>query len=84
MLAWRRFRWIACTVNGSLQPIILPFELLRRLSTQAITTAILKAGVHGPSARSAVMPRVRGNLAYLHNREKVSKSGGGEDVRWCL
>jgi hypothetical protein len=30
------------------------------------------------------MPRVRGNLAYLHNREKVSKSGSGKDVRWEL
>ena len=25
-----------------------------------------------------------GNLAYLHNREKVSKSGSGKDVRWEL
>ena len=30
------------------------------------------------------MPRVRGNLAYLHNREKVVKSGNGKDVRWVL
>ena len=32
----------------------------------------------------AVMPRVRGNLAYLHNREKVNKSGTGASVRWSL
>jgi hypothetical protein len=54
------------------------------ISTQEITSAILAAGGHGPSARSAVMPRVRGNLAYLHNREKVSKTGSGKDVRWTL
>lgn len=30
------------------------------------------------------MPRVRGNLAYLHNREKVSKTDSGTDVRWRL
>ena len=30
------------------------------------------------------MPRVRGNLAYLHNRGKVAKSGSGKAVRWSL
>ena len=54
------------------------------LSTQAITTAIIKAGGHGESARPSVMSRVRGNLAYLHNREKVAKSGSGKDVRWQI
>ena len=54
------------------------------ISTQAITTAILKAGGHEDSARPSVMPRVRGNLAYLHNRENVGKSGSGNDVRWEL
>lgn len=54
------------------------------LSTADIVSAILAAGGHGPSARPAVMPRVRGNLAYLHNREKVSKSGSGAGVRWRL
>jgi hypothetical protein len=54
------------------------------ISTQDITSAILAAGGHGNGARSAVMPRVRGNLAYLHNREKVAKIGSGRDVRWSL
>ena len=27
---------------------------------------------------------MRGNLAYLHNREKVVKNGTGKDVRWTL
>jgi hypothetical protein len=54
------------------------------VSTHDITSAILAAGGHGASAWSAVMPRVRGNLAYLHNREKVSKTGSGKDVCWQL
>jgi hypothetical protein len=54
------------------------------ISTQDITSAILAAGGHGESARPSVMPRVRGNLAYLHNREKVIKSGNGTEVRWRL
>jgi hypothetical protein len=51
------------------------------IGTHAIVTAIIKAGGHGPGARSAVMPRVRENLAYLHRREKVIKSGTGKGVR---
>jgi hypothetical protein len=54
------------------------------LSTQAITKHILNAGGHGESARSAVMPRVRGNLAYLHRQGKVVKAGSGKEVRWSL
>jgi hypothetical protein len=54
-------------------------EAYQSLSTQAITTAIIKAGGHGASARSAVMPRVRVNLAYLHNRGKVR----AEATRTC-
>jgi hypothetical protein len=54
------------------------------IGTQDITTAILEAGGHGEEARSAVMPRVRGNLAYLHRRRKVDKSGTGKGVRWSL
>ena len=54
------------------------------ISTQDVATAIIQAGGHGESARGAVMPRVRGNLAYLHNREKIIKSGNGKDVRWVL
>ena len=54
------------------------------ISTHSIVAAILKAGGHGSGARSAVMPRVRGNLAYLHRREKVIKSGSGKATRWTL
>ena len=51
--------------------------------TQDITSAIRAAGGHGESAKPSVMPRVRGNLAYLH-REKVVKSGNGPTARWEL
>jgi hypothetical protein len=54
------------------------------LSTQAITSEIIAAGGHGESSRPALMPRVRGNLAYLHRREKVIKSGNGKATRWQL
>jgi hypothetical protein len=54
------------------------------IGTHAIVAAILKVGGHGPSARPAMMPRVRGNLAYLHRRRKVIKSGTGKGVRWTL
>jgi hypothetical protein len=54
------------------------------LSTAQIVTAILAAGGHGESARKAVTPRVRGNLAYLERREKVGKSGIGKASRWGL
>jgi len=54
------------------------------LSTAQIATAVLDAGGHGEAARPTVTPRVRGNLAYLERRGKVSKSGGGRDVCWKL
>jgi hypothetical protein len=54
------------------------------IGTHAIVAAIIKAGGHGPGARSAVMPRVRGNLAYLNRRQKVIKSGSGKATRWTL
>jgi hypothetical protein len=56
----------------------------RPIGTHAIVAAVIKAGGHGPGARSAMMPRVRGNLAYLHRREKVLKTGSGKAVRWNL
>ena len=40
------------------------------LSTAAIVTAIIRAGGHGEAARATVAPSVKGNLAYLHRREK--------------
>jgi hypothetical protein len=49
-----------------------------------IVAAILAAGGQGNGARSAVMPRVRGNLAYLHKQEEVVKSGDGSTARWSL
>jgi hypothetical protein len=54
------------------------------IGTHAIVAAILKAGGHGPSAKPTMMPRVRGNLAYLHRRRKVIKSGVGKTTRWAL
>jgi hypothetical protein len=57
--------------------------VLRRL-VHCVVAAILEAGGHGKGARSAVTPRARGYLAYLHRREKVTKSGSGKDVRWVL
>jgi hypothetical protein len=54
------------------------------IGTHAIVAAIIKAGGHGPGARSAIMRRVRGNLAYLHRREKVLKTGSGKAVRWSV
>ena len=52
------------------------------LATAEIVTAILTAGGHGESARRALAPRVRGNLAYLGRRRLVVKSGNGKGVRW--
>ena len=56
----------------------------RALSTAQIVTAIIRAGGHGEGARAGVAPRVRGNLGYLHRREKVAKTGNGKTVRWSL
>jgi hypothetical protein len=72
--------------QGELGRLIL--DVLRNagtpVSTQEITGAILEAGGHGETARPSVMPRVRGNLAYLHRRQKVIKSGSGKATRWSL
>ncbi len=72
--------------QGELGRLIL--DVLRNadtpVSTQEITGAILEAGGHGPSARPSVMPRVRGNLAYLHGRRRVIKTGNGPTTRWTL
>ena len=56
----------------------------RPLATAEVVTALLEAGGHGESARRAVGGRVRGNLAYLERRGKVTKSGGGKGARWKL
>ena len=54
------------------------------VSTVQIVRAILAAGGHGQSAKSAVAPRVRGNLAYQERRGLVVKTGTGKTVRWAL
>ena len=54
------------------------------LGTQEIVTALLEAGGHEESARRAVGGRVRGNLAYLERRGKVSKTENGKAARWRL
>jgi hypothetical protein len=56
----------------------------RPLGTYDLVSAILAAGGHKDPARKAVAPRVRGNLAYLERRRKVSKAGDGASVRWAL
>ena len=54
------------------------------VSTAQIVKAILAAGGHGQSAKSAVAPRVRGSLAYQERRGLVIKTGTGKTVRWAL
>jgi hypothetical protein len=54
------------------------------VSAADVVTAMLRAGGHGESARRTVAPRVRGNLAYLHSRRKVTKVGKAPDVKWEL
>ncbi len=81
----KRLKGIKLFRQGELGRLIVGVrEADTPVSTQAITTAVLKAGGHGESARPSVMPRVRGNLAYLHNREKVAKTGSGSTTRWTL
>lgn len=54
------------------------------LLTAEIVSSILAVGGHGEAARATMAPRVRGNLAYLERRGKVSKIGSGVGVRWEL
>lgn len=72
--------------QGELGRLIV--DALRRagkpLGTHAVVTAVLAAGGHGESARPALGPRVRGNLAYLEGRGTVTKAGTGKAVVWCL
>ena len=72
--------------QGELGRLIV--DALRRaagpLGTHAITSALLAAGGHGESARAALAPRVRGNLAYLEKHGKVTKAGRGKAVMWAL
>ncbi len=54
------------------------------VGTHSIVTALLEAGGHGESARGAMAPRVRGNLAYLEKAGKVAKAGRGSAVTWAI
>lgn len=56
----------------------------RPLTTREIVTALMEAQGHDESARPALAPRVRGNLAYLHGREIIVKMGSGTGVTWAL
>jgi hypothetical protein len=72
--------------QGELSRLVV--DSLRRagkhLGTHAILTAALAAGGHGESARPALAPRVRGNLAYQEGRGNVTKAGRGKAVVWSL
>jgi hypothetical protein len=72
--------------QGELGRLIL--DVLRQasepVSTRDVVTAMLRAGGHGESARRTVAPRVRGNLAYLHSRRKVTKHDDAGAVRWSI
>lgn len=54
------------------------------LSTAQIVAHILDVGGHGPEAKRALAPRVRGNLAYLERRGVVAKDGDRREARWRL
>jgi hypothetical protein len=54
------------------------------ISTYDVVTAMLRAGGHWEGARRTVAPRVRGNLAYLHSRRKVTKHDDAGAVRWSI
>jgi hypothetical protein len=86
-LPLKRPRRIKLFKQGELNRMI--FDALRvagePLSTAQITTAVMQAMGCGLEARSAIFPRVRGNLGYLqHDRKSVIKSGTGQGVRWAL
>ena len=55
------------------------------LRTQDVVSAIMLAQGHDEAARTALAPRVRGNLQYLQTKAgTVAKIGGGTDARWTL
>jgi hypothetical protein len=69
--------------QGNPSPDVLK-QASEPVSTYDVVTAMLRAGGHGESARRAMAPRVRGNLAYLHNGRKVTKHENDGVVRWSL
>lgn len=56
----------------------------RPLSTAEIVEHVIAMGGHGPEARKAVAPRVRGNLAYLVRQRAVEKTGDQREAKWQL
>jgi hypothetical protein len=72
--------------QGELGRLIL--DALRRagkpMGTHQIVTMLLEAGGYGESARPALTPRVRGNLAYLEGRGAVVKVGKAGSATWAL
>lgn len=54
------------------------------MTVQEITSVVLAAGGHGEEARPALMPRVRGNLAYLKSRGTVFRVKFVRDAAWRL
>ncbi len=55
------------------------------MRTQDIVSAILLVQGHDEAARTALAPRVRGNLQYLVTKAgTVSKIGGGGNARWAI
>jgi hypothetical protein len=82
----KRPRRVKLFRQGELGRLIM--DALRRgrgpLSTAEIVTALLAATGHAESARPALAPRVRGNLAYHERRGSVVKSGRGMSVKWAL
>ena len=72
--------------HGELGRLII--DVLRRagkpLGTHVIVTGLMAAQGHDESARRALTPRIRGNLAYLQRRDMVEKQGSGASVKWAL
>ena len=72
--------------QGELGRLIV--DALRRagapLSADNVVSSVLAATGHDESARAALKPRIRGNLAYLQKSGRVTKTGRGMSVTWAL
>ena len=73
--------------QGELSRHIL--DALRRasegpLGTREVVSAVIAATGASESARPALAPRVRGNLAYHEGRGVIVKQGSGKAARWAL
>ena len=80
----RRPKRIKLFRQGELGRLIL--DAMRKasgpLATAEIVASVIEAGGHGDGAgKVALAPRVRGNLAYLERRKKVTKVGSGPSRR---